>query len=125
IATCSVVAAAAIAVVVVRRSPDDRSLLAPDDTTLTTHLGPHTRAALVGPAQLRVVGTPGNVTTVRLDRGTLLAEFTGGPGRALHVEAPGMVVEVVGTLFSVEIQAAKTCVAVAHGRVEVVSASGR
>ena len=122
---CSLVAAAAVALVLVRRSPDARALIAPEDATLTTHLGPHTRAAVIGPARLRVVGTPGDVTTVHLDRGTLLAEFTGGQGRALHVEAPGMAVDVVGTLFSIEIQAARTCVAVAHGRVEVVIAARR
>src|SRR5439155_14538920 len=78
---------------------------------------------LVGPARLRV-GSVGAVTTVRLDSGTLLAEFDGGAGRELHVEAPGMRVDVVGTLFEVRVAAGKTCVSVAHGRVHAVAGGG-
>ena len=99
--------------------PDDAPLVAPADTTLTTRLGPHTRAALVGPAQLAVIGRAGDATTVRLDRGTLYASFEGGGGRSLRVLAPGAVVEVVGTLFAVDAHGGRTCVSVEHGRVRV------
>jgi hypothetical protein len=112
-------AAAAIAVWLVRRAPSD-AWVAPADATLTMRIGPHTDAALIGPGRLSMVGEPGEVTRVRLERGTLLAEFTGGPGRALHVDAPGMQIDVVGTLFAVELAPARTCVSVVHGRVRAV-----
>ena len=94
-----------------------RAIVAPADTTVTATIAVHTRAALVGPAELDVVGA----RTVRLVSGTLYASFEGGPGRSLRVEAPGAVVDVVGTLFAVEagIGAAPTCVSVAHGRVRM------
>jgi TolA-binding protein len=113
-------AAAVIAVWMVRRAPAVDGWEAPADATLTMRIGPHTDAALIGPGRMRVIGEAGDVTRVRVERGTLLAEFSGGPGRALHVEAPGMQVDVVGTLFAVEIEAARTCVSVAHGRVRAV-----
>jgi TolA-binding protein len=115
LAACATVAA----LFITRSSGDEHVLNAPDDATLETHLGPHARAALVGPARLRVVGLPGDVTTVSLEQGMLLTDFTGGPGRAFHVDAPGMHVDVVGTLFAVDVETSRTCVSVAHGRVHV------
>jgi hypothetical protein len=118
-------AAAALVVVVVLgagRHPiasEPASLAAPPGTTLATPLGPYARASLVGPARLELVGV-GEATVARLRAGTLLAEFDGAPGRSLRVEAPGLAVVVVGTLFAVEVpDRGATCVSVAHGRVRV------
>jgi TolA-binding protein len=121
IAACATVAIA----VLVRPHRDEslRALDAPPDTSLSAQLGPHTRAELVGPARLELVGVPGEATSVRLRSGTLLAEFSGGAGRSLHVEAPGAAVDIVGTLFAVEVHASGTCVSVSHGKVRVTTAT--
>ncbi|MCE9578247.1 MAG: FecR family protein [Deltaproteobacteria bacterium] len=116
-------AAAAIAIVLVQRGGDE-VLEAPAGAVLTTAIGPHARASLVGPARVEVVGTAADATTVRLRAGAMYAEFEGGAGRSLRIEAPGATVEVVGTLFAIEIRDAGTCVSVAHGRVRVTTATG-
>lgn len=116
------IAAAAAVILIVRavRSPAREGELAvAADATLTTRLGPHARVALVGPARLELIGSAGDATTARLHAGTLLAEFEGGPGRSLRIEAGELVVEVVGTLFSIEVHDDTACVAVSHGTVRV------
>ena len=117
---------AAAAILYARPRHDDapQALVAPAETALSTRLGPYTHASLVGPARLELVGAPGEATAVRLRSGTLLAEFTGGPGRSLRVEAPGVVVEIVGTLFAVEVRGMASCVSVSHGKVQVSSERG-
>jgi hypothetical protein len=60
---------------------------------------------------------------VRMRRGTLLGEFEGGHGRSLQILAPGAVIEIVGTLFSIEARADATCVSVSHGTVKLTSAA--
>jgi hypothetical protein len=116
------IAAAALAIVWLRPGhPHAHLLSAPPDTTLATSLGPHARAELVGPASLELLGAPGDATSVRLHSGTLLAEFTGGPGRSLRIETREAVVEIVGTLFTVEARDGATCVSVAHGKVRVTT----
>src|SRR6185295_12498989 len=40
-------------------------------------------------------------------------------------EAPGTLVEVVGTLFAIEVRGAETCTSVAHGQVRVTGAGGQ
>jgi hypothetical protein len=115
-------AAAATLILVVRAiraRGDDHDLTAAPETTLTSRLGPHARASLVGPARLELVGPPGDATAARLHAGTLLAEFEGGPGRSLRIEAGDLVVEIVGTLFAIEVHESAACVAVAHGTVRV------
>ena len=118
----ALVVAMAVAVLVIGRSPHERdgdALAAPAGATLSTPLGPYARASLIGPAHVDLVER-GETTTARLRSGTLLAEFSGGPGRVLRVEAPGLTVVVVGTLFAIEAREGKpTCVSVAHGRVRV------
>jgi len=119
-------AAAATLILVVRaiRSRGDdhaHDLTAAPETTVTSRLGPHARAALVGPARLELVGPPGDATSARLHAGTLLAEFEGGPGRSLRIEAGDLVIEIVGTLFAIEVHEPAACVAVAHGTVRVTS----
>jgi hypothetical protein len=114
-------AAAAVAIALLRPSADEparRVLLAPPDVTLDAALGPYTQAALVGPARLEVE----DARTVRLAAGTLYATFEGGQGRALRVVAPGIVVDVVGTLFAIEAGERDSCVSVVHGRVRAASA---
>lgn len=120
------VAAAAAAIALVVRAPGDAShtLAVPVDTTVTSQLGPYTAAAIVGPAQLDLLGPAGAATAVRVHRGTLMAEFAGGAGRSLRIVAPGAVIEVVGTLFAVEVRGETTCTSVSHGRVRVTTARG-
>jgi hypothetical protein len=120
-AALGVAAAAGVLVVRSPRSEEPRLLAVPVDTTVSSRLGPHTAASIVGPAQLDIVGPTGDATAVRLHSGTLLAEFTGGPHRSLRIEAPGAVIEVVGTLFAVEVRGGTTCTSVAHGRVRVTT----
>ena len=43
-----------------------------------------------------------------LRRGRLLGEFEGGHGRSLRIEAPGATIEIVGTLFAVDVHDAAT-----------------
>lgn len=118
------VAAALVALWLRPTHPAARTLSAPAETTLATTLGPHARAELVGPASLDVLGAAGDATSVRLHTGTLVAEFTGGPGRSLRIETRDAVVEIVGTLFSVEAREGATCVSVAHGKVRVTTHAG-
>ncbi|HEY1548123.1 MAG TPA: FecR domain-containing protein [Kofleriaceae bacterium] len=117
---------AAVAVVVVfallpRAAPT--RFVAPADTRLSLHIDDATRAVLVGPAELEPVTHSAMTTVVRIRRGTLLGEFEGGHGRSLQILAPGAVVEIVGTLFSVEARADSTCVSVSHGTVKLTSAA--
>jgi FecR protein len=96
------------------------ALTVPADATVSAQLGPHTRASVVGPARLALRRT-GDATVVALERGTLLADFAGGSNRTLQIDAPGATIEIVGTLFSVEVSSGSTCTSVAHGRVKVTS----
>ena len=117
-------AAAAAILVLVHRDATPASFVAPRDTTLSLHVDDHTRAVLVGPAQLDPIEHSATTTVVRLRSGTLLAEFEGGQGRSLRILTPGAVVEIVGTLFAVEAMHDHTCVSVSHGTVKMTS-SGR
>jgi ferric-dicitrate binding protein FerR (iron transport regulator) len=118
-AASALAAAAVVAIVVVSRTRGDAErLTAPRGAVLTTTLGPHAHAALEGPGALAVAAS-GDVTRVHLEQGTLYAEFTGAPGRALHITAAGVELEVVGTLFAVEAHDATVCLSVAHGRVRM------
>jgi hypothetical protein len=65
----------------------------------------------------------GRRTVVHLDEGRLLASLEGGGDQRLQVVSPGAVTDVVGTLFSVEVVAGASRVAVAHGRVQVSAAA--
>jgi hypothetical protein len=99
-----------------------RTFVAPRDTMLSLRLG-HAHASLVGPARLDVVDATPGATTVRLRGGTLLAELEAGRGRTLRITAPGATIEVVGTLFAVDVRGATTCVSVAHGSVRMTTAN--
>ena len=125
-ATAAMAVAAAAALLLVRTpAPSAAHVLAvPVDTTVSSQLGPHTAASIVGPAQLDLLDVVGDATEVRLRSGTLLAEFTGGAKRSLRIEAPGAVIDVVGTLFAVQVRGATTCTSVAHGRVRVTTSAG-
>ncbi len=116
------VAAAAAIIVFVHRDAASASYVAPRETTLSLHVDDHTRAVLVGPAQLDPIEQSATTTVVRLRSGTLLAEFEGGQGRSLRILAPGAVVEIVGTVFAVEAMHDATCVSVSHGTVKMTSA---
>jgi len=117
-------AAAAAAIAWVVRTPAaPTSFIAPAETTLSLHVDDATRAVLVGPAELEPVSHSATDTVVRLRRGTLYAEFEGGHGRSLHILAPGATVEIVGTLFAVEVHGDATCVSVSHGTVKLTTAA--
>ncbi len=58
---------------------------------------------------------------VRASRGFAVFQFEGGEGRRLRIEAPGAVVEVVGTRFFVEVAQERTLVGVASGKVRVLA----
>ena len=79
-------AAAAAVVVLVLALRDDpaRTLTVAEGATLSSPIGPHTRAGLVGPAALDVVRT-GPATAIRLRRGTFVADFAGGQIGRAHV----------------------------------------
>jgi hypothetical protein len=119
-ASIAVVAAAALFVF----ARDDRSVehVVPRGGALALPLGPATRAVVEGPGRFRVE-REGQVTAVALDAGTLYGEFTGGGGRSLRIEAAGSTIEIVGTLFSVSAVGDTACLAVAHGRVRMTSAT--
>ena len=114
-------AIAGIVMLVVARGhgPID-GFVAPPDATLTMTLG-HAKAALVGPAKLDVLESGDRVTRLALRHGRLVAEFAGGQGRSLRIDAPGATIEIVGTLFAVDVHASGTCVSVAHGRVRMTT----
>jgi len=94
--------------------------VAPADTTLTMTLG-HAKAALVGPAKLDVLETGDQGMRLALRHGRFVAEFEGGHGRTLRIETPGATIEIVGTLFAVDVHPNGTCVSVAHGRVRMTT----
>ncbi|HET9986930.1 MAG TPA: FecR family protein, partial [Kofleriaceae bacterium] len=112
--------AAVVMLIAMRGRGAADGFVAPPDATLSLRLG-HASAALVGPARLDVVETGEQATTVALRSGRLLAEFEGGHGRTLRIQAPGATIEIVGTLFAVDVRGAVTCVAVAHGRVRMTT----
>lgn len=111
--------AAVVVLLVSGHAPRD-GFVAPADATLSLRLG-HAKAALVGPARLDVLEATEQTTMVALKSGRLLGEFEGGQGRALVIDAPGARIEIVGTLFAVDVSGATTCVSVAHGRVKMTT----
>ena len=118
-------AVAAMALVALWPHRDElHTLTVPVDTIVASRLGPYTSASIVGPAELELLASADGTTAVHLHRGTLLAEFEGGAGRALRIETGGAVIEVVGTLFAVEVRGSTTCTSVLHGRVRVTTTAG-
>jgi TolA-binding protein len=116
-------AVAAVAALALFSHHAPTSFIAPADTRLSLQIDDATRAVLVGPAELEPVAHSATTTVVRIRRGTLLGEFEGGHGRSLQILAPGAVIEIVGTLFSVEARADATCVSVSHGTVKLTTAA--
>ncbi|MGH9888015.1 MAG: FecR domain-containing protein, partial [bacterium] len=123
LAAAAAVAAAGL-FVALRPRDDRRTLSVPVDTVVTSQLGPHTFASIAGPAQLDILGVPGEATTIHLRSGRLLVDFAGGAGRALRIEAPRATIDVVGTLFAVSVHASATCTSVSHGRVRITMPAG-
>jgi TolA-binding protein len=123
LAAAAAVAAAGL-FIALRPRDDHRTLSVPVDTVVTSQLGPHTFASVTGPAQLDIVGVPGEATTIHLRSGRLLVDFAGGAGRALRIEAPRATNDVVGTLFAVAVHDGATCTSVSHGRVRITMPAG-
>jgi hypothetical protein len=92
----------------------------PAGTRVRARLGQRARMTLVGPAEVAVVVSRPGLTEVELTRGRMLADYDGRSGGKLRIHAPGLVAEVVGTLFAVEAEAGGSRVSVAHGEVAVL-----
>ena len=94
----------------------------PASATARAQLG---AAAVVlhGPARMQVERADEIVELV-LERGVVSGEYDGARGGRMRVRTPHAVVEVVGTLFDVEVERHATCVAVAHGEVAVRASAG-
>ncbi|HET6281814.1 MAG TPA: FecR domain-containing protein [Polyangia bacterium] len=88
-------------------------------TIVRARVGERTRMTLRGGADVAVVSAAQDVLDVRLDAGTLVADFDHQRTGRLRIHSPGAVTEVVGTLFAVEVQGQQSRVSVAHGRVVV------
>jgi TolA-binding protein len=91
-------------------------LVVPEGVEARALLGCDARLALVGPAELSVQRASRGRIAVELKRGTVIASYKSRAGGRLVVRSPGVVTEVVGTLFSVE---ADGRVSVSRGRVRV------
>ncbi|MBL0220298.1 MAG: hypothetical protein IPQ07_41315 [Myxococcales bacterium] len=98
----------------------DADLTVVADAMLTSRLGPHARAALVGPARLELLGPPGDARPRACMRARCSPSSKAEPG-ARWIEAADLVVEIVGTLFAIEVHGDEACVAVSHGTVRVTA----
>jgi TolA-binding protein len=96
----------------------------PAGTTLRARLGRRARVSLIGPAQLEVTSTSADVIEVKLRQGKLVADYDHGAGGRLRVRSPDGVTEVIGTLFSVDVDGGHSRIAVARGRVSVEGTGG-
>ena len=76
-------------------------------------------------AKLVTVEDRTDAVTVRLDHGSASFDVTKRPGRKFHVEVPPVVVEVVGTQFTVARDEAHARVYVTEGHVAVFGADGQ
>src|SRR5688572_20048563 len=92
----------------------------PAGTRVRARLGQRARMTLVGPAEVAVLVSRPGLTEVELTRGRMLANYDGRHGGKLRIRAPGLVAEVVGTLFAVEAATGGSSVSVAHGQVAVL-----
>jgi TolA-binding protein len=101
-----------------RPRPTPASLDVPSGASTEARLGGAARITLRGPAHLELAATAG--APVTLTRGTLIGSYDHRVGGRLTVRTPHAEVAVVGTLFTVEVDAT-TCVAVAHGLVDVTA----
>jgi TolA-binding protein len=93
-------------------------------TTVRAHVGERTRVTLVGPADVSVGAATPELLDVNLDAGMLVADFVHRNSGRLRIHSPGVVTEVVGTLFSVEVRGDESRVSVARGRVVVQPIDG-
>lgn len=89
----------------------------PAGASVHAQLGPAAAVTLYGAARLVVADGRGDVD-VALDRGALAGDYDHARGGRLRIRTPHATVEIVGTVFAVEVGTA-TCVSVAHGLVEV------
>jgi hypothetical protein len=115
-----------IAAAVGRPLPSERTLSesfdrldVPAGTSVRARLRDTVKLTLVGPATLEVMASRVGFIEVSLRRGTLLATYDGARGGTLRVHVPDQTVEIVGTLFMIDVQKSETSVSVAHGRVVV------
>lgn len=89
----------------------------PASATARAQLGA-AAVTLHGPARMQVERAD-RVVEVVLEAGAVSGEYDGAKGGRMRVRTPHAIVEVVGTLFDVEVEDGATCVAVAHGKVRV------
>lgn len=100
-------------------------LAVPAGTTVRAHLGHQTNISVIGPARLQVVTAAPALTEVKLDEGTLIADYDHRAGGQLRIVSPDGTTNVVGTLFSVAVKAGRSRVAVARGRVIVTASAAQ
>jgi ferric-dicitrate binding protein FerR (iron transport regulator) len=91
----------------------------PAGTSVRARLRDTVKLTLVGPATLEVMASRPAFIEVSLRQGTLLATYDGAKGGTLRIHAPDQTVEIVGTLFMIDVKKSGTSVSVAHGRVVV------
>jgi hypothetical protein len=96
-------------------------LAVPIGNTVRARLGGEATISVVGPARMTVVAGGPGLTEVKLDEGTLVADYDHRAGGQLRIVSPDGVTNVVGTLFSVAVKNGRSRVAVARGRVVVAA----
>ncbi|MEY4512319.1 MAG: Outer rane lipoprotein [Pseudomonadota bacterium] len=92
--------------------------------TVRAALGTRARITLTGPAELRVLGTTSSSVELELVRGVLCGSYDHESGGRLLIRSPKAVSEIVGTVFRIEANQARSQIAVMEGRVQVRSADG-
>jgi len=93
----------------------------PAGVDLKANLAQGAKLALYGPVDLAVKEADSSHTELNLSAGSMVVDYDAGKGKLLRIVSPGAVTEVVGTLFSVEVQGEHTLVSVSHGKVRVRS----
>ncbi len=103
----------------------DTRIVLDDGSRFTFHVGDLTRIALFGEAAWHLTASTETYLEMQLDRGRLVVDFDADSGRVLKVVTPDSIVQVTGTLFTVEVHPGEmTQVGVLHGSVEVVPRHG-
>lgn len=89
----------------------------PPGATARAQLGDAAAVTLYGPTRVALDETEGRVD-VMLERGTIAGDYDHARGGTMRIRTPHAVVEIVGTVFAVDVTD-RTCVAVAEGVVRV------
>jgi hypothetical protein len=85
-------------------------------------LGERARLRLEGPATLSILRSSSERVELELERGVLLVDYDHSRGGELAIRSPQALTEVVGTLFSVRVDAGTSRIGVARGALRVRTA---